>query len=51
MRLTKEHAVDHAVATPAAPGFNYSKLQAAACMLASAAVSIGLTWYAVTRFF
>lgn len=31
--------------------FNTNKLQAAACMLASAAVSIGLTWFAITRLF
>lgn len=37
--------------TEATAGFNYNKLQAAACMLASAAVSIGLTWFAVSRLF
>ncbi|GIZ53590.1 hypothetical protein [Noviherbaspirillum aridicola] len=45
---TAEH---NARVAPVTRGFNYNKLQAVACMLASAATSIGLTWYAITRLF
>jgi hypothetical protein len=36
---------------PKAVGFNYDKLQAAACMAASAAVSIALITWAIKTFF
>lgn len=32
-------------------GFNYNKLQAAACITCSAAVSIGAIYWAITAFF
>lgn len=44
MRPTEQDAG----AVHASSGFNYNKLQAAACIVASAAVSITLTWLAVS---
>ncbi|HEY8609299.1 MAG TPA: hypothetical protein VIM12_19450 [Noviherbaspirillum sp.] len=41
---------EHTTQVPtAAVHFNFAKLQATACILASAAVSIGLTYFALTR--
>jgi hypothetical protein len=50
MRAT-DQKIRHLVVEEVAIAFNVNRLQAVACMLASAAVTSGLLWVAIQRLF